>query len=123
MILEADRAVKAGDAVATDPNLAGFILRDVHAPGAAQVQALGGDIGAGHVAVSDQPLGQTGVEAAGDRVFVHAHGGGKGADFKLGGLGGSTNVVSDRLVHCAKCCISSADKPVASNTTASGLPL
>jgi hypothetical protein len=37
--------------------------------------------------------------------------------------GGSTNVVSDRFVQCAKRCIASVSRPVASSTTATGLPL
>src|SRR5262249_39727294 len=36
--------------------------------------------------------------------------------------GGSTNVVSDKLVQCAKLCMSSPVSPAASSTTATGLP-
>ena len=40
----------------------------------------------------------------------------------LGPVGGSTNVVSERFVQCAKRCISSVVRPSASSTTATGLP-
>ena len=39
-----------------------------------------------------------------------------------GSDGGSTNVVSDRFVQCAICCMSASLRPLASSTTATGFP-
>ena len=47
--------------------------------GAADVQALRGNVLVGQQTLPDEPLCQAGVEAAGDRVFVDAGGRGKGA--------------------------------------------
>jgi hypothetical protein len=44
----------------------------VDAPGAAERRALAGDVGRGRPARGEQPLGERGVEAAGDRVLVDA---------------------------------------------------
>ena len=44
-------------------------LFDVYTPPAAQYCALAGHIGTRRAATADEPLRQTGVEAAGDRVF------------------------------------------------------
>jgi len=78
---QAHAAIDAGDAVAADPDLTRGVTLNMHASGAAQAGALGCHIGAGCMAVGDQPLGQTGVEAAGDWVFVDAHRRRKGAYF------------------------------------------
>jgi hypothetical protein len=56
----------------------------VHAPGTPEAGALAGQVALGQVAVGDQPLRQAGVEAAGDRVFVHADRRGKGAHLQVG---------------------------------------
>ena len=50
------------------------LARDVHAAGAAEPRALRGDVALRRAARADQPLGEAGVEAAGDRIFVDADG-------------------------------------------------
>lgn len=59
-------------AVTADPDLATDILRDMHEPDAHQTNAVRDDIGPEQMAVGDEPLRRTGVEAAGDRILPNA---------------------------------------------------
>ena len=65
---DVDCAIDAGDGVAADPNLTVGLV-DEHATRSAERSALRCHIGSGQRAVGQQPLGERGVEAAGDRVL------------------------------------------------------
>ena len=68
--LERDLAADAGDGAAADPHGAVGVLAHVHAAGAAERGALARDVGRARPARGEQPLGQRGVQAPGDRVLV-----------------------------------------------------
>src|SRR5215472_15328591 len=68
--LQLHLAGHAGDRAAADPDRAAVIGGDVHAALAPERGALARDVGSGGPAAAQQPLGQGGVQAAGDRVLV-----------------------------------------------------
>src|SRR5687768_2954240 len=65
-------AADAGDGAASDPDGSVGVLGDVDAARAAEGGALAGGVGGGRAAGGEQPLGEGGVEASGDRVLVLA---------------------------------------------------
>ncbi len=77
--LEIDRPRDAGDRAAADPDRPVGVRRDVHAPRAAEHRALAGHVGSARAPGAQQPLGQRGVEAPGDRILDVAPSLGKNA--------------------------------------------
>jgi hypothetical protein len=69
---QAHRAIDAGHAGAADPDSAAAIAFDEHPAFARQRRALRGHVALGRQAGADEPLGQRGVQAAGDGVFAQA---------------------------------------------------
>src|SRR6185436_5982843 len=81
-LLERNGALDAGDGLAADPDVAADLL-DVDAAVAAERGALARDVALGRNAGGDQPLADAGVQAAGDRILLHAFAGNEGADLEL----------------------------------------
>jgi len=80
--LKPQAPLDAGDGRAADPYVVADLL-DMHAPGAAERGALTGDVARRGETGADQPLGEAGVQAAGDRILAHAGRRHEGAHLEL----------------------------------------
>lgn len=80
---ERDGALDTSDRIATNPDLAGLVLRNVNLAISPQACALGRNIAGRGQAFGHKPLRQAGIEATRDRVFVEHKIVGKKPHFNL----------------------------------------
>ena len=121
--LQSGAAAYAGDRVTAHPDLAAGVLADVDAAFALDAGALVHHVAGGHVVVRNQPLGQAGVQAAGDRVFVDAVECGKGAHFQALQCLRIDDIVRCKERGCAKIAQQRVALRIAQNIMAVQIPM